>query len=104
MFKILLIEICRESKLLELFQDIRTTFYADIVYRSLIFYLRILLSTRYIYIAIKNGESVRIFSKLAKTSFSIVVATFLYFILNKLDKGDSLKPRVPRNILIPSRM
>lgn len=35
MFKILLIEICRESKLLELFQDIRTTFYADIVYHSL---------------------------------------------------------------------
>lgn len=35
MFKILLIEICRESKLLELFRDIRTTFYADIVYRSL---------------------------------------------------------------------
>lgn len=42
MSKILLIEICRESKLLELFQDIRTTFYADIVYRSLIFYLRII--------------------------------------------------------------
>lgn len=42
MFKILLIEICRESKLLELFQDIRTTFYADIVYHSLIFYLRII--------------------------------------------------------------
>lgn len=42
MFKILLIEICRESKLLELFQVIRTTFYADIVYRSLIFYLRII--------------------------------------------------------------
>lgn len=100
MFKILLIEICRESKLLELFQDIRTTFYADIVYRSLIFYLRILLSTRYIYIV----KSVRILSKIAETSFSIVVATFLYFILNKLDKGDSLKPRVPRNILIPSRM
>lgn len=100
MFKILLIEICRESKLLELFQDIRTTFYADIVYRSLIFYLRILLSTRYIYIV----KSVRILSKLAETSFSIVVAHFLYFILNKLDKGDSLKPRVPRNILIPSRM
>lgn len=35
MFKILLIEICRESKLLELFQVTRTTFYADIVYRSL---------------------------------------------------------------------
>lgn len=100
MSKILLIEICRESKLLELFWDIRTTFYADIVYRSLIFYLRILLSTRYIYIV----KSVRILSKLAETSFSIVVATFLYFILNKLDKGDSLKPRVPRNILIPSRM
>lgn len=100
MFKILLIEICRESKLVELFQDIRTTFYADIVYRSLIFYLRILLSTRYIYIV----KSVRILSKIAETSFSIVVATFLYFILNKLDKGDSLKPRVPRNILIPSRM
>lgn len=100
MFKILLIEICRESKLLELFQDIRTTFYADIVYRSLIFYLRILSSTRYIYIV----KSVRILSKNAETSFSIVVATFLYFILNKLDKGDSLKPRVPRNILIPSRM
>lgn len=100
MFKILLIEICRESKLLELFQNIRTTFYADIVYRSLIFYLRILLSTRYIYIV----KSVRILSKIAETSFSIVVATFLYFILNKLDKGDSLKPRVPRNILIPSRM
>lgn len=100
MFKILLIEICRESKLLELFRDIRTTFYADIVYRSLIFYLRILLSTRYIYIV----KSVRILSKIAETSFSIVVATFLYFILNKLDKGDSLKPRVPRNILIPSRM
>lgn len=100
MFKILLIEICRESKLLELFQDIRTTFYADIVYRSLIFYLRILSSTRYIYIV----KSVRILSKIAETSFSIVVATFLYFILNKLDKGDSLKPRVPRNILIPSRM
>lgn len=100
MSKILLIEICRESKLLELFQDIRTTFYADIVYRSLIFYLRILLSTRYIYIV----KSVRILSKIAETSFSIVVAHFLYFILNKLDKGDSLKPRVPRNILIPSRM
>lgn len=100
MFKILLIEICRESKLLELFQNIRTTFYADIVYRSLIFYLRILSSTRYIYIV----KSVRILSKIAETSFSIVVATFLYFILNKLDKGDSLKPRVPRNILIPSRM
>lgn len=100
MFKILLIEICRESKLLELFQDIRTTFYADIVYRSLIFYLRILSSTRYIYIV----KSVRILSKIAETSFSIVVAHFLYFILNKLDKGDSLKPRVPRNILIPSRM
>lgn len=100
MFKILLIEICRESKLLELFRDIRTTFYADIVYRSLIFYLRILSSTRYIYIV----KSVRILSKIAETSFSIVVATFLYFILNKLDKGDSLKPRVPRNILIPSRM
>lgn len=42
MFKILLIEICRESKLLGLFRDIRTTFYADIVYRSLIFYLRII--------------------------------------------------------------
>lgn len=100
MFKILLIEICRESKLLGLFQVIRTTFYADIVYRSLIFYLRILSSTRYIYIV----KSVRILSKIAETSFSIVVATFLYFILNKLDKGDSLKPRVPRNILIPSRM
>lgn len=100
MFKILLIEICRESKLLELFQVIRTTFYADIVYRSLIFYLRILSSMRYIYIV----KSVRILSKIAETSFSIVVATFLYFILNKLDKGDSLKPRVPRNILIPSRM
>lgn len=100
MSKILLIEICRESKLLELFQVIRTTFYADIVYRSLIFYLRILSSTRYIYIV----KSVRILSKIAETSFSIVVATFLYFILNKLDKGDSLKPRVPRNILIPSRM
>lgn len=100
MFKILLIEICRESKLLGLFRDIRTTFYADIVYRSLIFYLRILLSTRYIYIV----KSVRILSKIAETSFSIVVAHFLYFILNKLDKGDSLKPRVPRNILIPSRM
>lgn len=100
MSKILLIEICRESKLLGLFRDIRTTFYADIVYRSLIFYLRILLSTRYIYIV----KSVRILSKIAETSFSIVVATFLYFILNKLDKGDSLKPRVPRNILIPSRM
>lgn len=100
MFKILLIEICRESKLLELFQVIRTTFYADIVYRSLIFYLRILSSTRYIYIV----KSVRILSKIAETSFSIVVAHFLYFILNKLDKGDSLKPRVPRNILIPSRM
>lgn len=100
MFKILLIEICRESKLLGLFRDIRTTFYADIVYRSLIFYLRILSSTRYIYIV----KSVRILSKIAETSFSIVVATFLYFILNKLDKGDSLKPRVPRNILIPSRM
>lgn len=96
MFKILLIEICRESKLLELFQNIRTTFYADIVYRS----LDILSSTRYIYIV----KSVRILSKIAETSFSIVVATFLYFILNKLDKGDSLKPRVPRNILIPSRM
>lgn len=35
MSKILLIEICRESKLLGLFRDIRTTFYADIVYRSL---------------------------------------------------------------------
>lgn len=100
MSKILLIEICRESKLLELFQVIRTTFYADIVYRSLIFYLRILSSTRYIYIV----KSVRILSKIAETSFSIVVAHFLYFILNKLDKGDSLKPRVPRNILIPSRM
>lgn len=100
MSKILLIEICRESKLLGLFRDIRTTFYADIVYRSLIFYLRILLSTRYIYIV----KSVRILSKIAETSFSIVVAHFLYFILNKLDKGDSLKPRVPRNILIPSRM
>lgn len=100
MSKILLIEICRESKLLGLFRDIRITFYADIVYRSLIFYLRILSSTRYIYIV----KSVRILSKIAETSFSIVVATFLYFILNKLDKGDSLKPRVPRNILIPSRM
>lgn len=103
MSKILLIEICRESKLLELFQVIRTTFYADIVYRSLIFYLRILSSTRYMvksYIV----KSVRILSKIAETSFSIVVAHFLYFILNKLDKGDSLKPRVPRNILIPSRM
>lgn len=96
MSKILLIEICRESKLLGLFRDIRTTFYADIVYRS----LDILSSTRYIYIV----KSVRILSKIAETSFSIVVATFLYFILNKLDKGDSLKPRVPRNILIPSRM
>lgn len=96
MFKILLIEICRESKLLGLFRDIRTTLILFIarwysIYES---------STRYIYIV----KSVRILSKIAETSFSIVVATFLYFILNKLDKGDSLKPRVPRNILIPSRM
>lgn len=101
MSKILLIEICRESKLLGLFRDIRTTFYADIVYRSLIFYLRILSSTRYM---VKSYIVKSILSKIAETSFSIVVATFLYFILNKLDKGDSLKPRVPRNILIPSRM